>query len=269
MIASFSFFARFCGGPGEIRGIQMADRLGGRFNPEDGYEGDVCIYILGHCPTREPWRAFHDVIDCGIPRLKRVNCMTQGPVIAVSEEQLTVLPDYFGTRPLYLIPQHHCNFDNETRPDRPVRTVGCIGGDSAIQWPHHAVDRLMKEIGMEWRFSSDYSRRHKVVRFYRGLDIQVSFRPTHTRDLVRHMNPLKLSNAGSFGIPTVAFPEPAYTREWTNECLWAENMGEVVAQVRRLRDEPALYEEMSARVREKAKGYHIERIAGLYRALVE
>jgi hypothetical protein len=83
------------------------------------------------------------------------------------------------------------------------------------------------------------------------------------------MNCLKLANAGSFGIPTVAFPEPAYKREWPNECLFADTLGGLIAIVTKLRDEKGFYQEMSGRVREKAKEYHIDRIAAKYQELLQ
>jgi hypothetical protein len=269
---NFSFFCIVPGGPGEIRGKQMADVLGGRFNPESGSEDDCCVYILGSSPKDglEPRCAYHDVIDCGWARLARVKRKWRnGHIIAVSKVQFEALQEYFPERKLFFIPQHHCNFKRETRPDRPVLRVGCIGGDSAVQWPHHAIARHLAEVGMEWHFEHQYHRRWKVVEFYKTLDIQMSFRPTHERDqaFIRHMNCLKLSNAGSFGIPTVSYPEPAYVGEWKDECLWGSSMRDVLSEVKRLRDDPGLYAEMSARARAKSEEYHIDRIADLYRAL--
>ena len=267
MKTSFSFFSPVRGGPGEIRGIQMATHLQGRFNPKSDYENDVCVYVLGTTPEKEPECSYHDVLDGGLKRLARVIRRTRGPLIAVSKEHEAALSECLGTRPVYLIPQHHCNFENEMRPDRPVRTVGCIGGDSCIQWPHHAMDRMMREIGMEWRYCGKYNRRRYVVDFYRDLDVQVSWRPTHARGIIRHMNVLKLSNAGSFGIPTVAYPEPAYTREWKNECIFADTITDLVYKVRQLKDNPVMYSDASALALEKAKDYHIDRIGELYRSL--
>ncbi|MFK5282474.1 hypothetical protein ACI3PL_23225, partial [Lacticaseibacillus paracasei] len=68
---------------------------------------------------------------------------------------------------------------------------------------------MLADMGLEWRFCNHYSKRRYVVDFYKEIDIQISFRPHHPRGIILHMNPLKLSNAGSFGIPTVGFPEPA------------------------------------------------------------
>ena len=33
-----------------IRGNQMAEYLGGKLNPTEGYENDVCIYVKPHVP---------------------------------------------------------------------------------------------------------------------------------------------------------------------------------------------------------------------------
>ena len=269
---NFSFFCVVPGGPGDIRGKQMAEALEGRFNPEADYAGDCCIYVLGTSPTdgQEPACAFHDVIDCGWARLARVRAKWRhGGILAVSRVQEEALHEYFPNRRIFRIPQHHCNFDREQRPERPVRRVGCIGGESAVQWPHEALVRRFAEVGLEWVFASRYHRRRHVVEFYRTLDVQVSFRPTHERDeaFLRHMNCLKLANAGSFGIPTVAYPEPAYVAEWEKECLWTPTIDKVISEVKRLRDEPQLYADMAGRALEKAQEYHIDRIAEHYRAL--
>jgi hypothetical protein len=270
---NFAFFCVVPGGPGEIRGKQMADVLGGRFNPVSGYEDDCCVYVLGATPKDhiEPRWTYHDVIDCGWARLSRVRGWKKGGIIAVSKVHVEALTEYFSGRDIYLIPQHHCNFKRDKRPDRPPLRVGCIGGDSAVQWPHHAIARTLESDGMVWHFEDQFHRRSKVVEYYKNLDIQISFRPTHERDqaFLRHMNCLKLSNAGSFGIPTISYPEPAYVAEWKNECLWADTMGEVIRKVKRLRDEPNLYSEMAARALAKAEEYHIDRIAPLYQALPE
>ena len=33
------------GGAGDIRGKQTADYLGGKKNPKEGFENDICIYV--------------------------------------------------------------------------------------------------------------------------------------------------------------------------------------------------------------------------------
>jgi hypothetical protein len=214
-----------------------------------------------------PRAVYHDVMDCGWARIGRI-LRCPGDLLAVSETQYADLARVAPNRQIHLVPQHHCNFECELRPaDKPVRRVGCIGGDSAVQWPHYAIERMLGEVGLEWEFCSSYHRRKRILEFYRRIDIQISWRPTHARGLVLHMNPLKLSNAGSFGIPTVAFPEPAYMQEWPKACVYADTITVLIAQVRMLAEDPAWYAEMAQRARERAADYHIDRIADLYRQL--
>ena len=262
----FSFFRDFRGGPGEIRGKQIAGKLNGKLDPEVGYENDICIYILGSYPrtTPEPQYAYYDVLDCGFSRLSRLQRFTKGDIIAVSTTQVPDLKKYYPERKIYVIPQHHCNFKNELRPERPRKVVGCIGGMSAVQWPHWGVEMLLKEVGLEWKFEKYYSKRRAVVDFYKTIDIQLSFRPYHPRGIMSHMNHLKLANAGSFGIPTVSFPEPAYVDGWKNECLWGESIQNLALQAKKLADDDSFYTDMAQRVIEKSKGYHIDNIAKLY-----
>lgn len=256
-------------GGGETRGRQMAACLDGQLDPESGYENDVCIYLHGSYRRDGPEvaHAYYDVMDAGLARISRIRGKTRGGIIAVSAAQYAELHATCPGRRVYLIPHHHCNFDRELRPKRPVRRVGCCGGDGAIQWPHDRVKFWLEMMGLEWAFMNEYTHRERVVDFYRTLDVQIVFRPTHARGIPAHTSPLKLSNAGSFGIPTVAFPEIAFVREWHDQCVYADSMNELMRQVKRLKDEPEWYEEMSVRAREKAENYHIERVAEYYRAL--
>jgi hypothetical protein len=266
---TFTFFSCVRGGPGEIRGRQMAHHLGGKFNPVEGYENDCCVYVIGTGPEngREQALSYHDVMDCGWGRIARVRRLTHGGIIAFSNTHRDSLAEALPGRDIHLIPQHHCNFLRETIPERPVLRVGCIGGDSAVQWPHYAVKRMVTALGLEWEYGYHYARRWRVVEYYKTIDIQLSFRPTHARSIPLHMNCLKLANAGSFGIPTVAFPEPAYVAEWKDECLWGDGMEAIMWQIKRLKDDAVLYKEMAARAKAKAEAYHIEKISELYRAL--
>jgi hypothetical protein len=264
----FTFLCAVRGGPGEIRGKQMAERLGGRFNPGGTYEDGVCVYVLGTSidPVHLPEYAYHDVLDCGWRRIGRVRRM-KGDLIAVSKAQYPVLKEFFPGRRVFLIQQHHCNFRRERRPDRPVLRVGTIGGDSSFQWPHYAMERMFKDYGMEWVYGYKYTNRGAVLEFYRGIDVQVCWRPTHARGLQLHMNVLKLANAGSFGIPTVSYPEPAYTAEWKYECTYAETIYDLVLKVHELKTNPDVYAHVSDLSRARAEEYHIDKIGKLYESL--
>ena len=265
---NFSFFYHITGGGTTIRALQIADYFNGRINPPDNYENDTCIYILGCMGKREVEHAHYDVIDCGSSRLKRIQRRTIGPVIVTSKTQYQDLKLFFNKRKMFLIPHHHCNFDNIHRPEREIKTVGCMGGDSAVQWPHEDIKKRLAEIGLEWKFSGyKPKQRQSVIDFYKTIDIQITYRTEHKRNLLLHMNPLKLNNAGSFGIPSVSFPEPAYIAEWEDSCLWGTSMDEIIKKVNLLATTPSLYNEMSERALIKSREYHIDKIAELYRGL--
>ena len=269
----FSFFTRknMGGGGYETRGNQVASFLKGRVDPLDGYENDVCIYILGthKYEGSEVEFSYYDVMDCGMARLWRIRHKTKGGIIAISKTQYDNFMETFPGRKLYLIHHHHCNFKRELRPNRPVLTVGCCGGDAAIQWPHDRVKTRLAGMGLEWIFCNELHRRERVVEFYKKIDIQIVYRPTHHRgsEMMVHGNPTKLHNAGSFGIPTVAYPEPAFIAEWGNECLYADGMGGILNLVRKLKDDTVLYSEMSDRAKVKAEEYHIDNLIPLYKSL--
>jgi len=264
---TFSFFPKVRGAGGFTRGKQMAEKLGGRFEPDSGFEDDVCIYILGRYPEIEPKHSYYDVMDCGYARLSRIMANTKGSIIAVSKSQWNEFTRLM--RAIYFIPHHHCNYDRELRPkDKPIRKVGVCGGDGAVQWPHHRIEAWLNSIGLEWKFGNEYLRRERVIDFYRDLDIQIVWRPTHSRGIPGHTSPLKLSNAGSFGIPTVAFPEVSFTPEWGHDhVIYADHMHELMRQVKRLKDDPVWYAERSEKARLKAEEYHIDNVADYYREL--
>jgi glycosyltransferase involved in cell wall biosynthesis len=268
-VKHFSFFYRINGGGSIIRAKQIAAVLDGRIKPKEDYADDVCIYLLGMIPEgKEPENAYHDVIDCGGARLSRVRGLTRGPIISTSVSHHEAMKALFPDRDIFMIPHHHCNYFSEHRLERPVKVVGCLGGDDAVQLDHAELRRRLYDIGLEWRFSG-YSRmnREQIVEFYKGLDIQITFRNRHPRNILDHMNPIKLSNAASFGIPTVAYPEPGYAREWKDACLWATSIDEVVDLVRSLANEPDLYATWSEKAHRKSEEYHIDCIARKYEAL--
>ncbi len=81
-------------------------------------------------------------------------------------------------------------------------------------------------------------------------------------------NPLKLANAGSFGIPTVAYPEPNYVAEWDGCFAKATNLDQIVRAVSVLMSSKVAYENLSGLAYEKSKEYHINKILPLYKELM-
>lgn len=250
-----------------IRGQQIAAQIGAKLNPETDYENDVCIYVKPHVPRGyenkvqfEGKKTYLDIIDGWAlgPVLKNYPQVT---AIACSRTDYDTLGQVASNKIIF-IPQQHCNFERVKRDRDQITTVGVIGTTWAFHWlPEDLKDRLA-ERGMNLLEFSEFYTRQDIIDFYKKIDVQIVWRP-YRKKLA---NPLKIVNASSFGIPTVALDEP-YFKEMDGCYLPVQNLESLLARLDELRASPALYEDYSRRCLKKAEGYHIENVAKLYQAL--
>jgi len=263
------FYTR--GGAGNIRGRQIADWLKAKHNPKDGYGNDTCIYVKTTKPPFLSKKSYIDVCDAPLA----IEFLEKHPeigVISLGDYQKDVIEKILG-RKTVLIPHHHCNFKRELRPDREVKVVGIIGCKNAFQHPIDDIRKRLKKIGLRLKFEENYweyykEDRQKVVDFYKGIDIQIVWRPKGWSPRFAALrSPLKLSNAGSFGIPTVSYPEPDYEVEWKGSYLPVDKMDDLVMWVERLKDNKFFYKRYKEIVLKKSEQYHIEYVAKLYNKL--
>ena len=258
----FSFF-RWNGGSGEIRGSQVANYIGARVNPTDNYQDDICIWVKGQPPEEFPKHSWLDLMDAP----QRVSWLLRHRnigVIAISKTALNYLTRKLRRFDVRLIPEHHCNYDREQRDHDEIRTVGVIGNRNAFHEFNPTITERFAEMGLEFVYQTEYRNREDVLRFYRNLDIQTVYRP-HIRKVDQHLrNPLKLENAGSFGIPSVAYPEEDYAAEFDGCFIPALTIEDIFAQVKRLQEDKILYRDTAQKAQERAEEYHIEKISKLY-----
>lgn len=236
------------GGSGEIRGRQMQEYL--------GMSEGAHVYVKMQPPENVSPHSYLDVLDAH----ERIAWLLEHPtmgVIASSETGVEYLGKLLGRSDIHLIPQHHCNYDRIKREGDGIRVAGVVGGKGAIQCDVEVLTDLLCLEGIEFRWLQHYKDREDVVAFYQELDLQVVWRLQPRR----LKNPLKLVNAMSFGIPTIAYPEPAYQE--VNGYYWpARTMAELMDAVTELRRGFD-----ATRLIAKAEQYHIEKIAHLYREL--
>lgn len=280
----YSFFNKF-GGSGQIRGEQMASRLGAKLNPESGYENDVCIYAKMQPPDNYPKNSYLDIVD-GIERLPWLRKHQDIGVICQSKTALEYLEKLLDRKDIILIPEHHCNFERILRSADEVTRVGMVGNHGSVQLPIEELRTRLSEIGVElvdMMYKDTEEKpitRTDIVNFYKSIDIQIVFRPDMTmseKARVKHnmgdarplRNPLKLINAMSFGIPTVAYPEEDYVAELDGYFLPATNIDEVIEKVKKLKEDTVLYQTMASAGIRKAEEYHIDNIAKLYAQLTK
>jgi hypothetical protein len=272
----FSFFISSTTG---VLRAQLTEFLNGRINPESGYDDDVCVYVQNCPPDDAPKNSYYDFGDSYVrdsyahgrlPLMKNVKIITMSK--SIFEFMSKEVPN-----DVVLIPQHHCNFLEETREREGVTTVGIIGGrrsyeHSRAELAQVVYDRLrsrLKDIDVELLLCFHPRRRSVVVDFYKNIDVQIIYRPRRSAAKFGRIfsTALKMANACSFGVPTVSFPEMAYVDEFNKCFLQVITEEDVIKEVERLKEDPVLYSELSEKGIERAKKYHVKNIAKLFEEL--
>lgn len=249
-----------------LRGVQVAEYLGAKLNPINGYENDICILVkklVRRFPCKD---LFVDVVD-GLGFLPRLYQRPYIGIIASSKVSYNYFTENFKNR-VVLIPHHHCNFERKLRNRPSVSVAGYIGGYLTFQPFEDEIREKLKSIGIDLLFCHEFRRRWQVMDFYNKIDVQVIWR-VMAEPWVNHKNPLKISNAGSFGIPTVAFPEKNFVAEYDGCFIPANTIDELVKGVALLKNNPGSYGYYSRLAQDRAENYHIEHIAPLYQRLEE
>jgi len=259
---NISFFTNG-GGSGKIRGEQIAKHLGAKLNPKQGFENDICIYVkrVPHSPC--PKRTYIDVIEDSLG-LRWVRDKKEVGIIASSVSIKDYMERKTGRKDIVLIPQHHCNFERIKRTRKVATTVGIIGNKHSFQYPLDKLEKKLDKIGMMLKtfIRPNFKSRQDVVDFYKEIDIQLVWRPD-IDDVLK--NPLKLVNALSFEIPTVAYPEMNFVRELEGYFIPITTIDNMIHYVKDLKD--FSYNAWVMNALFKAEEYHIDNIAKLYKKL--
>ena len=251
-----------------IRGDQIADQIGAKFNPESGYENDVCIYVKPYFSKHQ--KPEDDIKFEGKPYMDMVDGHNlaflakrhpEVTVIVCSQADYDIMSKELSNK-IVVIPQHHCNFERDKRTRKSVRTVGIIGTQKAAQFFPIGLEKDLNKRDIKLLFFHRFFTRQDIIGFYKQIDVQIIWRP-YKKIL---SNPLKMVNAASFGIPTIALDEPAF-KELQEIYLPCANFKEFLEKLDTLVAEPELYRKLSERCLTKAEEYHVEKIGELYKQL--
>lgn len=248
-----------------IRGGQIAEKIPAKFNPTEGYENDVCIYVKpmvrkGDDFKFEGQKNYLDIVDghnLGQVLLKHleVGCI----VCSKSDEKTmkSVIPNE-----IVYIPQHHCNFERLHRDSKEIKKIGMIGTEDAWQFIPYGLEEELKKRNIELVKFSKFFSRQDIVDFYMGIDMQLVWRPY--KKLLS--NPLKIVNAASFGIPSIALDEDTFGE--VKGCYWsATNTKEIMELLDMLIEKHPIYKNTSERCLKISEFYHIDNVAEMYRRL--
>ena len=257
----------------QIRAVQIADYLGAEQHPPAIPETGVCITIKCNPSRIGPERnltfpddrTVYDLVDQH-QALSTLKVKPHMPVIVASKSALQMLRGTHENE-LFLIPQQHCNPDRELRPPRPVVTVGYIGEKRQIEPVIEELRDRLFAAGMALRTEFQFPNRESVHRFYQQVDLQLVWRLELPPEIAALKTPLKVVNAGSYGIPTVAQPEVSLMAEVAGSFVPARTLAEAVDALAFLRDTPAWYAEMAGCAQVTAEKYHVSKVLPLYREL--
>jgi hypothetical protein len=258
-------------GSSMIRAQQMAEYLGAKYNPVEGYEDDVCIYVK---PTADIYasigsgkRNYVDILDSGHIEIDWLKEHPGVNVIAASRSAYDYLLNVLGRTNVVLIPQHHCNFERNRSRRGDHFVAGYIASPRELSMFFEDINAACGSAGVELKVLSLYKDRLDVANFYQEIDLQIIWRSQKIQ--VKPLkNALKLANGGSFGIPTVALAEVGY-QEYEGYYVPVNSFEELANAVKKFRENSSLYEQYASQNLEKAESYHIDHIAKKYLELLK
>lgn len=248
-----------------IRGEQVAEYLGAKYNPTSGFEQDLCIYLKPKTLEQIKDGAYVDFSDAEVYLIKLLQDRPKIKVIASSLTSFRFLKEKLANE-IFLIPEHHSNFERMLRSRREVTTGGIITNPSALTYRvYDQVKKRLAEVGFKFITCYDWQNRQDVVNFYQQIDFQVIawFGVFNDYDPFRH--PTKIINAASYGIPTVANWKAGY-EEFEGNYLAVRTMDELVKEAEKLKNKD-YYNQLASKIIKAAEPYHISEIAKKYREL--
>ena len=261
-------------GSAEVRGRQIAERLGGdvvslgEFSADVAAGYDVVVYVkklpkpaVMEAVRRRGIRQVADPVDnydWGHLRRRRewIDAFIGSNLThAVHLERLT-------GRPAHAIPHHHCNREGHRIPaGRTPPTLGFVGGRDYLPTNRRLVKRTRHAAVFDTAF-------RELDRTYLGLDIGFAWRDEPEKNSFN--SALKLVNFMSYGIPSVLTPETGYLEvaRHGESCLFAQTKGEFVMLLDHLAEDAELRRRMGEAAYEAARAYHIDRVVEHYRTFL-
>lgn len=249
-----------------IRGEQIAAYMGNaRLNPDDGGKDDIYIYVKPHIKRHNDFKfEKHSYIDIhdGFDLRFILNKHPEVGCIVMSKLDIEQMGKYIKNK-IVFIPHHHLNFERVRRNRTGIKVVGITGSIGALQEiPDELIEGLTKR-GIRLEFFSTFYPRMAVSKFYSGIDIHMLWRKWHNRRL---STPVKITNAASFGVPTIAIDEPSF-KEVEGAYIPVKTPEEWLQQLDYLIENPKKYKELADNCIEVSERYHISNIAKMYEEL--
>jgi len=250
----------------EIRAKQIAEYIGGKYNPKSGYENDVCVYVKPGNLSRirdTDYVDFSDGLYVGL-----IDMLKQRPKIRVLAHS-TYLYKYLKERlpnEIIYLPQQHLNWERAKRDRKEVTTGGYIGSPSPISIKLNTeVKEALQKIGMDYLMWYNWRSREDAIDFYKKIDFLVIYGYGNSDEYNPCAQPTKMINAASFGVPSLANWQVGY-EEFEGYYTRFKTIEELVSEVQKLKDKD-YYDKYVEKIIPKAEEYHISKTAERYKQL--
>lgn len=247
-----------------IRGEEVAEYLGVKFNAKIREKDDVCIFLKPRHLTNIKDGDCVDVLDDldvipllkGRPKIK---------VIAMSAVHYNYLKKVLDNE-IILIPHHHINFEREKRVRNKKLVGGFIGSPSKVAYDkYNGIKVALAKAGIDFTYCFHFQTREEMVDYYMSIDFLIIYNLNLDDRNCFYRHPTKMINAASFGIPTLAQPIAGYS-EFEGFYIPVESVDDIVQEVEKLKDMD-YYTRWSDKLLKEAEKYHISNTAKLYQNL--
>lgn len=245
-----------------VRAEEIAGYLGANFNPREGFDQDICIYVKPGRLDHIKDGSYVDILD-DLYSFERMKDRPGIKAIAMSLPHFEFLKKELKNE-VVLIPHHHVNFERTLRNRKKITTCGYVGVNTPQHRSlNHKVKRALRKINLYFTPLFLFQTRQDIIDYYKQIDIQIIGYFDYQN--VPYYHPTKIINAASFGIPTVAGRRLGY-KEFDNFYIPVNNMEELLAEVDKLKDQK-YYSGWSDKIVKESEKYHISQIAKLYQQL--
>lgn len=245
-----------------IRAEEIANYLGAKLNPTEGFENDVHIYVKHYRTDQIQDGDYVDVLD----DLHVTELLKKRPginVIAMSKPHVDYLKSLLKNK-IFYIPHHHVNFERILRKRKKIINCGYVGTNSRHDLRvNQEVGKRLADIGLKFTPLFNFTTRDDIIKYYQQIDLQIIGYFDHMD--IPYYHQTKIVNAMSFGIPTIASPRLGYS-EVKDFFVAINNLDELVIAAEKFKD-PTYYNSWPEKIIKEAEKYHISNIAKLYRSL--
>jgi hypothetical protein len=244
-----------------IRGEEIANYLGVKFNPPE--RDGVCIHIKPKDFTDIRDGDWVDFLDSDGGVLCKIKNRPKVKVIAASLCEYEWLKKELENE-VFLIPNHHLNWDRLKRTRKEVTTCGYIGNPSPEAFKRYdEIRERLKRVKLDLVTCFNFKTRQDALDLYSKIDIFVAG-DWDSPDRPNRI-PTKIINAASFGIPTICFPLQG-NLDIEGYYVHSKNIDDIILEASRFKDEN-YYNSFSERIINMAERYHISKMPDYYNKL--